>query len=58
MIFRYKHKDIVDIDFHLPDKFNFKNYIVVDIFLFGFSRLYLMPKVDIKALIILHIPVK
>ena len=50
----HQHQDVVNIDFNLFDKFDFKNHIVVDgfPFRFGFTAKFRM-QVEILALIIL-----
>ena len=58
MIFLHQHKDIVDIDLHLPDKFSLKDKVVIYILLIpGFTLSPLVLKVQIIALIILQLSV-
>ena len=55
VIFLYKHKDIIDIDFYLLDKFNLKDNIVNDICAFTFLAFFIpfITQVLISAKVIL-----
>ena len=57
MVFFDQHKYVVDVDFHLFDKLDFKFDIVRNIFLFCIALFaVLVVEVKIDALIILQIP--
>ena len=55
MILGNQHKNIVNVDFHLTNKFHLKNYIVIDDFLIRLWSPHFMIKVKIAALVVLHI---
>ena len=59
MVLHDQHQDVVDVDLHLPDEFNFEGNIVVDILFvpIRFRAVFLI-KVEIDALIILKIPLR
>lgn len=52
----HQHQDVINIDFNLLDKFDFKNHIVADgfPFRFGFTAKFRM-QVEILALIVLKV---
>lgn len=56
MVFLHQTQDVVDIHFHLPHQFHFKDDIVVDIFLFLSPGLPILIKIDVEALVVLQIP--
>lgn len=59
MVLHDQHQNVVDVDLHLPDEFNFEGNIIVDVFFvpIRFRAVFLI-KVEIDALIILKIPLR
>ena len=59
MVLHDKHQNVVDVDLHLPDEFNFEGNIIVDI-LFVSVRFWAvrLMEIEIHALIILKIPLR
>ena len=54
-----EHQNVVDVDLHLPDEFNFEGNIIVDIlFVPVCFRAIRLIKVEIDALVILKIPLR
>ena len=54
-----EHQNVVDVDLHLPDEFNFEGNIIVDIlFVPVCFRAIRLIKVEIHALVILKIPLR
>ena len=59
MVLHDKHQNVVDVDLHLPDKFNLEGNIVVDVFFVSIRfRAVRLIKVEIDALVILKIPLR
>ena len=59
MLLHDKHQNVVDVDLHLPDEFNFEGNIIVDIlFVPVCFRAIRLIKVEIDALVILKIPLR
>ena len=59
MVLHDKHQNVVDVDLHLPDEFNFEGNIIVDIlFVPVCFRAIRLIKVEIHALVILKIPLR
>ena len=54
-----QHQNVVDVDLHLPDEFNFERNIIVDI-LFVSVRFWAVRliKIEIHTLVILKIPLR
>ena len=59
MVLHDKHQNVVDVDLHLPDEFNFERNIIVDVFFVPIRfRAVRLIKVEIDALVILKIPLR
>ena len=59
MVLHDKHQNVVDVDLHLPDEFNFEGNIIVDIlFVPVCFRTIRLIKIEIHALVILKIPLR
>lgn len=59
MVLHDKHQNVVDVDLHLPDKFNLEGNIVVDVFFVSIRfRAIRLIKIEIHALVILKIPLR
>ena len=59
MVLHDKHQNVVDVDLHLPDEFNFEGNIIVDIlFVPVYFRAIRLIKIEIHALVILKIPLR
>ena len=54
-----EHQNVVNVDLHLPDKFNLEGNIVVDILFVPIRfRAIRLIKIEIHALVILKIPLR
>ena len=59
MVLHDEHQNVVDVDFHLPDEFNFEGNIIVDIlFVPVCFRAIRLIEVEIHTLVILKIPLR
>ena len=59
MVLHDQHQNVVDVDLHLPDKFNLEGNIVVDVFFVSIRfRAIRLIKIEIHALVILKIPLR
>ena len=59
MVLHDKHQNVVDVDLHLPDEFNFERNIIVDVFFVPIRfRAIRLIKIEIHALVILKIPLR
>lgn len=59
MVLHDKHQNVVDVDLHLPDKFNLEGNIGVDVFFVSIRfRAIRLIKIEIHALVILKIPLR
>ena len=59
MLLHDKHQNVVDVDLHLPDEFNFEGNIIVDILFVPIRfRAIRLIKIEIHTLVILKIPLR
>ena len=59
MVLHDKHQNVVNVDLHLPDEFNFERNIIVDVFFVPIRfRAIRLIKIEIHALVILKIPLR
>ncbi len=57
MVLHDQHQNVVNVDLHLPDEFNFERNIIVDVFFVPICfRAIRLIKIEIHALVILKIP--
>jgi hypothetical protein len=59
MVLHDEHQNVVNVDLHLPDEFNFERNIIVDVFFVPIRfRAIRLIKIEIHALVILKIPLR
>ena len=59
MVLHDQHQNVVNVDLHLPDEFNFERNIIVDVFFVPIRfRAIRLIKIEIHALVILKIPLR